>query len=640
MAVPGTKDGPNMNVHQQNRAGRDVNAPHGNQTVINDSRRVELAPDAVPHPATVGLAGPVAGLPRRPVRVFEGRTEALGVLETALSARDGAVVTQAVFGLGGVGKSELALQYASAYRADYLLVWWITATDAAQLERGLAELARRLCPAVAVAGTTAGAAAWAVGWMQAHDGWLLIMDDVEDPALIEPLLGQVDAGHVIITSRRDVDWSQLADTVWLDVLDSSAAVRMLILRTGKDSPEDAIAAAGIAEELGFLPLALDQAAAYIVQQRITCAAYLDSLRRNPARMHAAVGTGTDAQRTVARLWDLHITAIRDANADALRLLGVMAQYAPDTIPRAILGCGTPREDTDEALGLLASYSMITLTADTVSVHRLLRATILDRLDNAYGARSLRDTALDWVYKAIPDDFQANMAGWPLLRTLVPHAEALAREFPSGECSVALSRVLHVIALFLSSQGDYVRASVLGQSALAATEKAEGPDHIDTAMTLANLADIYQTLGRAQDALPLAERALSITEKTLGPDHPTFASRLNNLAGLYKHFGRLAEALPLAERAVAITEKALGLDHFRTAMALANLSDTNQGLGRMEQALPLAEQALAITEKTLGADHPGSAAALTGLALVYRELGRTADALSLDERAEQIRQRPR
>ena len=398
--MSGGRDGPDTGVYQQNQAERDLYAAGQNQTVINDNRRVELAAGAVPHPAAVDLAGPVTGLPRRPVRVFEGRDEALGVLEQALDARGGAVVTQAVYGLGGVGKSELALQYADAHRGDYGLVWWITAAEAGQVEAGLAGLAGRLCPVAAVAGTTGDAAGWATGWLQAHDRWLLILDNVEDPADIEPLLGQLGGGHVIVTSRRDADWGRLADPVQLDVLDPAAAAQILILRTGQHGAADEEAAAQIAAELGFLPLALDQAAAYIVQQRISLAAYLASLRRNPARMHAA---GTDAQRTIARLWDLHITAIRGRSPAAARLLGVLAQYAPDAIPRAMLGDTDAREDTDEALGLLASYSMITLTTDTVSIHRLLQAVILTRPDHAGDdARSLQDTALDWLDGAIPD----------------------------------------------------------------------------------------------------------------------------------------------------------------------------------------------------------------------------------------------
>ncbi len=549
--MPGGQDGPDTNVDQRNQAERDLYAAGRDQTVINDSRRVELAAGSVPHPAAVDLAGPVTGLPRLPVRVFEGRSQELGVLEQALGARGGAVVTQAVYGLGGVGKSELALHYASAHRGEYGLVWWVTAADAGQVETGLAGLAGRLCPAVAVAGTTADAAEWAAGWLQAHEGWLLVLDNVEDAADVEPLLGQLGGGHVIVTSRRDADWGRLADPVQLDVLDPDAAAQVLILRTGQHDAADEEAAGQIVAELGFLPLALDQAAAYIVQQRISPAAYLASLRRDPARMHAA---GTSAQRTIARLWDLHITAVRGRDPAAARLLSVIACYAPDAIPRAMLGGDASREDTDEALGLLASYSMLTLTTATVSIHRLLQAVILTRPGNTGDdAPTLRDTALDWLNAAIPGNPSTNMPGWPLLRALVPHTEALASHFPPGEQPEALGWVLNEIAAFLNSQGDYARALPLRQSALAVTEAALGPDHPDTATALDNLAVTYRALGRSAEALPLRERALAVTEAALGPGHPSTAIRLDNLAVTYRALGRPADALPLEERAGQIRE---------------------------------------------------------------------------------------
>jgi tetratricopeptide (TPR) repeat protein len=628
--VPGGPEDPDAGVYQLNQADRDVYAAARDQTVINDNRRVELAAGSVPHPAAVGLAGPMIGLPRRPVRVFEGRDEALGVLRRALDARGGAVVTQAVFGLGGVGKSELALQYAAARRKDYGLVWWVTAADAGQVEAGLAALAGRLCPVVALAGTTADAAGWAAGWLQAHDGWLLILDNVEDLADVEPLLGQLGGGHVIVTSRRDADWGRLADPVRLDVLGPQAAVQVLTGRTGCRGTADAVAAGHVAAELGFLPLALDQAAAYIVAQRVSLDAYLGSLRRNPARMHAA---GTSAQRTIARLWDLHVAAVRDRNPAAARLLGVIACYAPDAIPRMMLGGDAPREDTDEALGLLASYSLITLTAEAVSVHRLLQAVILAQGDHGGGnLPRLRDIALDWLDKVIPNGPDMNVAGWPLLRALVPHADALASHFPPGEQPDTLGRVQNEIAVFLAAQGDYRQALRLRQSALAVAEAALGPDHPSTATALGNLAVIYWRLDQFADALPLAERALAVTEALLGPDHPDMAVRLGNLAATYRALGRVGDALPLEERALAVTEAALGPDHPDMAVRLGNLAATYNALGRVGDALPLQERALAVTEAAQGPDHPDTAIALGNLAYTYTALGRAGDALPLEERA--------
>ena len=628
--MPGGQDDPEMRAQQQNRAERDAYAAGRDQTVVNDNRRIELAAGSVPHPASVDLVGPVTGLPRRPGRVFEGRDAALGLLGQALGARGGAVVTQAVYGLGGVGKSELALQYAIARRADYGLVWWVTAADAGQLEAGLARLAGRLCPAVSVTGTTSDAAEWATGWLQAHDGWLLVLDNVEDPADIEPLLGEMGGGHVIVTSRRDADWGRLADPVRLGVLDPVAAVQVLTLRTGQHGAAEEEAAGLIAAELGFLPLALDQVAAYVIQQRVTLPAYLDSLRRHRARMHAA---GVGAQQTIARLWDLHITVIHTRSPVAARMLGVLARYAPDAIPRAMLGGDAPREDTDEALGLLASYSMIALTPETVSIHRLLQAVILTQPGNDDDDHlGLETMALDWLQAAIPDDVETDMGGWPLVRTLVPHAEALADHFPADGRPETLAWVENQVALFLNSQGEYGRALLLRQDALSITEAALGPDHPDTATRLGNLAVTYWNLGRYAEALPLEERALSITEAALGPDHPRTAIRLSNLAATYRDLGRYAEALPLDERALSITEAALGPDHPDTAISLSNLAATYNDLGRYAEALPLQQRALSITEAALGPDHPDTAIRLSNLAASYWNLKRYAEALPLQQRA--------
>ena len=271
------------------------------------TRVITLEPGAIPAPDQVTITAPVHNLPRPPARVFAGREAALGQLAAALDADASVVVTQAVYGLGGVGKSELALHHAHARRGDYQLVWWVTAASPGQIETGLAALAGRLCPPVAVAGTTQDAAAWATGWLQCHGRWLLILDNVEDPGDVEPLLGQFPAGHVVLTTRRDVDWQRLAVPVRLDVLDPASAAQVITARTGHTSGQDQDDAAAIAAELGFLPLALEQAAAYMNQARLRPGQYLARLHSQPARMHAAaVG---QAERTIARLWDITLGAI-------------------------------------------------------------------------------------------------------------------------------------------------------------------------------------------------------------------------------------------------------------------------------------------------------------------------------------------
>jgi NB-ARC domain len=193
---------------QQASGPRSVAASRISGTVVTgDGARIDARPPVLaaglPRPADVSVATGLHNLPRPPASVFVGRADVLSRLERSLSAGASVVVTQAVFGLGGVGKSELALQHAHAHRHRYPLTWWITADEPGKVEAGLAALAGRVCPDVALTATTAEAAAWALTWLQTHPGWLLILDDVNDPDDVEPLLGQLHGGHILLTTRRD-----------------------------------------------------------------------------------------------------------------------------------------------------------------------------------------------------------------------------------------------------------------------------------------------------------------------------------------------------------------------------------------------------------------------------------------------------
>jgi hypothetical protein len=263
-------------------AGRDASVA-GRDIVFNDYRRTEA--ETAPDPAAVSVAVHVWGVGRSPTRVFEGRLAVLEILGNALGEQGGALVTHAVLGPAGVGKSQLVLQYACAHRADYELVWWVTAADPAGVEAGLMALATRLCRGIGAA----EAAGWAVGWLQAHGGWLLVLDDVEDPDDVESLLGQLASsrGHVIVTSSRDADWDRLAVSVQLHVLDPASAVQVLRRRTGRNGKEDVEALSQIAAEMGFLPQALAQASADMARRQVSPAEYLAGLPELRARNAAA-----------------------------------------------------------------------------------------------------------------------------------------------------------------------------------------------------------------------------------------------------------------------------------------------------------------------------------------------------------------
>jgi len=245
-----------------------------------------------------------------------------------------------VYGLGGVGKSELALQYAIRYTDRYALVWWATADDLDALQASLAGLARRLEPAHSLLGTTnADAADWATQWLQCHSGWMLILDNVEDRSTVASLLAQVSRhGQIIITTRRDFRWRGTVHPVPLNVLTADAGVALLSGLTGR--VEEATDLEKLANELGFLPLALEQAGAYIAEQRITVARYMDLLRGKPGRAFKSVDQGGESLRTISRVWNVTLSAIRDTNKTAAFLLEVMAYLAPNSIPRHYLILGS------------------------------------------------------------------------------------------------------------------------------------------------------------------------------------------------------------------------------------------------------------------------------------------------------------
>lgn len=353
-------------------------------------RATDLTADEIPRPSEVTPPAGTHNLPRIPAAVFTGRTSALERLPNGVEPEASSMATRVICGSRGVGKSELALQHAAARLDEYGLIWWIVAGNARQLQAGLAALAARLCPQVATVGTTASQAGWATAWLQAHSGWLLILDSVSEPADVQALLGQLAGGHILATARHDTGWDEITEPVHLDVLDPRSAAELITTLTGRQDDADKTVAASIAAELGYLPLALDQAAAYIDQADITFPDYLERLRQHPADVYTAA-EDMKAQQTISRIWGITIEAIGARLPDAIKLLHILACYAPDSIPRFIVGGGdmTRRHDLDEALGVLASYHMITLARDVVSMHELVQAAVMARQSQC-GRGSLLD----------------------------------------------------------------------------------------------------------------------------------------------------------------------------------------------------------------------------------------------------------
>ncbi|WP_052509528.1 tetratricopeptide repeat protein [Kitasatospora griseola] len=262
-----------------------------------------------------------------------GRDDELARLREALAGGGDTAITQAstVHGLGGVGKTTLALAYAHRYRHAYSVVWWINADSPTRIEQSLAELTRRLLP-----GLTADRdrVAWAMAWLQWHPGWLLVFDNVEAVADLSPYLGALGGGRHLVTSRRAVGWPGSMRTLALGTLDPEQAAELIRTTAYGDAGStvrELQDVRALAAELGYLPLALEQAGAYLRQNpTVTVAAYH---RRLPTKLDKAVD-GLDAERTIARIWTQTLDALTARDPRAVELAQreqTLGATHPDTL---------------------------------------------------------------------------------------------------------------------------------------------------------------------------------------------------------------------------------------------------------------------------------------------------------------------
>jgi tetratricopeptide (TPR) repeat protein len=577
------------------------------------------------------LAAP-AGLSNLPrPGLFVGRPRELAQLDAAM-AGPGEVVVQTVHGLGGVGKSTLAARWAATHAATYAVTWWISAATPGDIDAGLAALAVALQPALAGMLPLEALREGAVQWLAARSEWLVILDNVTDPADVAPLLARASSGRYLITSRRASGWHGTATQVRLDVLDPAEAQDLLTAILIQDRPRETDGAAELCAELGFLPLAIEQAGAYLAQAGATPREYLDLLARYPANMYRAAPEGGDAARTIARIW--HVTLDRLADDPlAGQVLRILAWYAPDGIPQTLLDGLADPPAVLRAVGRLAAYSMLTADTGTLAMHRLVQAVTRtpdpgDPHRHPQAIDAARDQATGQLADAAPDT--DDPAGWPSWRMLLPHIDALASNGSPDDDTPDTAYLLNQAGLFLIGQGQPGRAGRYFQRALANCVQVPGADHPDTLSSRGNLACAHYAAGDLGRAVPLYEQTLADSERVLGTDHPDTLSSRNNLAAAYESAGDLGRAVPLLEQTLADRLRVLGADHPRTLGSRNNLAAAYKSAGDLGRAVPLYEQTLADRLRVLGTDHPDTLSSRNNLAYAYTAAGDLGRAIPLLE----------
>ncbi|WP_236671412.1 tetratricopeptide repeat protein, partial [Streptomyces sp. 7-21] len=611
------------------RIGVAITGDNG-RVVVLSAEAVGWARDVEAPPGAGNLPGSASGL-------FVGRKDELTELRRMLTDQGEAAVTQAsgiraIHGLGGIGKSTLALHYAHTYRRAYTLVWWINAASTEQIVTGLAGLATRLCPQWAATAGIEERAAWAVVWLQWHPGWLLIFDNVEDPADLHHYLGTLPDGHHLATSRIATGWHKIAPTMPLGLLDTDAAVDLLCSlafgRAHTPTSEQRRDAAALAADLGYLPLALEQAGAYLFETGTLLADYRQMLGQV---MDTAAG-GIDPERTIARIWHHTLAAIKGRNPQAVTLLNAMAWLAPDGIPRSLLAplC-SDLLTLNEALGALHAYNMISFSADrqSVSVHRLVQTVLRHQHADSDGYPPGRQEAEHLIQQAtLDDDTDTDTAQW---ERLLPHVIAVADSTPPrSPASTATAGAYHAAAQYLYRQGRDAHTIPLRTAALTQCEQVLGTTHPHTLTSRNNLAGAYESAGDLKRAIPLYETTLTQREQILGTTHPDTLAIRNNLAYAYQAAGDLKRAIPLYETTLTQREQVLGTTHPDTLTSRNNLAYAYQAAGDLKRAIPLYETTLTQCEQVLGTTHPDTLTSRNNLAYAYESAGDLKRAIPLYE----------
>ncbi|MEV0536076.1 tetratricopeptide repeat protein [Kitasatospora sp. NPDC050463] len=547
----------------------------------------------------------------RPVCV--GREDELAWLRRVLDSDGSSAVTQSptVHGLGGIGKTTLALSYAHLHRHSYSLRWWINAESPARIEQSLAALATRLAPTWAANSSEQERATWALNWLYWHQGWLLVLDNAEDPRDLHPYLGSLIGGHLLITTRRATGWPRGTPTHALGVLAPDEAAALLC--DPDPDPHELREARLLAAELGHLPLALDQARAYLDQNRtVGIAAYR---RKLGAKLDKAAD-GIDAGRTIARVWTQTLEALAGRDPLAVTVLHTLAWLAPDDISVTLLNRLAEDEDEiAEALGTLASYSMVTLTPTTVGIHRLVQTVLRTTPDHR--GRAEAEHAVAHAFDALPEPGTAPCAAW---EGVIPHLVALATTAPADHHDTLTSDRYETGAQYLYLQGHSIRTIPLLLAALTQRERTLGDTHPYVLTIRNNLAIAHKSAGGLGQAIPLLEATLTALELALGDTHPDTLSSRGNLAAAYREAGDLDRAIPLSEATVAQKERILGSTHPHTLASRNNLAFAYREAGDLDRAILLLEATVAQQELVLGDTHPDTLTGRNSLATAYHEAG--------------------
>lgn len=633
---------------------------------------------------------------------YFSRDGELAALDAALPrARSAArVAPVAIHGMGGSGKTQLALAFAFDRHEEYAGIWWFRAERSDLLETDFA----LLCTDCGVPrDRQAEPFNDAMRWLADQPRWLLVFDNADLPEEVRPYIKPfrqhpgLGRHHLLITSRNP-NWAGIATPLEVRAWTPERGTAFLATRLPR---EDRQVLRSIVERLGALPLALEQAAAYLFDTHMAAAGYLERLGFvDTARELLDKGLPvTDHQRTVATTLRPSVERLSPAAIDLLRLCAGMAADPiplqlfvdhPDLLPSALSSAATQPLTWNDTVAELLRFSLASRVQFT-SAGRSIDGLQFHRLTQEAAAASLSHSD-DWRIRlavlaaSLPPDGEEHPGMWSLGLAVVPHLQVVVQAAASNTSGPADSRLavealnratwlsgsaglqreaadlagmaltiaerdldeqdparctsLSHMARTLATRGDLEEAAALEKQAVIIRSEIFGEDHPDTLKSMLTLADMLRALDNSFMARQLQEEVIRIRRDRLGEKHVDTLQAMNNLAHTLAAEGRLIEAAALHSQVLELKIAALGADHQSTLVSMNNLAETLRQQGNLAGARSLHQQVLDVNRRVAGAEHPLTLTSMTNLALTLQAEGQLAATRGLFEQVLEVNDRVR
>jgi tetratricopeptide (TPR) repeat protein len=610
---------------------------------------------------------PIKYIPNFGNKNFIGRQDKLVKIHNKLyEENNNRIAISAVSGMGGIGKTELAIQYALKYENNYSggICWLnVRGTNLAveiiqfvQLQMGL-EVPQKDAQGNVL--TLEQQVDWCwQNWQPPEGLVLVIFDDVTEYKDIKNLLPRTNNQRfklLITTRRRNLD-PNFVD-IPLDVLSEDDALSLLINILGEEDRRietevQIQKAKDLCKWLGYLPLGLELVGRYLVEEPdLSMADYLEELKKQRLRNQALDPDSEDsgnkeitARLGVSAAFNLTWEKLDSKTQEVGELLSL---FAADTIAWKYVesvseSLNWGKEDVRNAKNQLYGRNVIKKlekSEASYQIHPLIREFLQTKLQASAQINELKQAFTNSfieIAQTIPQT--PTLEDINSVKNAIPHLTEVAENQLDALSHTNLFWVLYSLGNFYEGQGLYVSAEPWYQQCVLELISRLGENHPDTAASLNNLALLYYNMGRYDEAEPLHKQALELRKQLLGENHPSTAQSLNNLANLYYNMGRYDEAEPLHKQALELKKQLLGENHPDTAASLNNLASLYYNMGRYDEAEPLHKQALELRKQLLGENHPDTAASLNNLAYLYDNQGKYEEAEPLYKQALEIAER--